>query len=263
VNTMENRKKKEKIISFSMIIVLLVTIIVFFINDKAILTSLNNNFGAKENILGLFNGLYNTLLITILSFIIGIILGMIVSIFEGLNSSNTLIIIIQKIFKVYVSIFRGTPATVQLLIMSFVIFPAYRGDPIYIAILVFGLNSGAYVSEIMRGGINAVSKGQIEAGRSLGLSYFSTMRKIVLPQAIRNAFPSLGNEFITLIKETSIVSFISATDLTSEFKDIVGGTYEYLTVYLVMGLTYFLLVFCFAKLFKFIERKFIEYANLK
>ena len=129
--------------------------------------------------------------------------------------------------------------------------------------LAFGLNSGAYVSEIIRGGINAVPKGQMEAGRSLGLSYPAVMRKIIFPQAIRNALPSLGNEFIALIKETSIVGFIGAIDLTLAFRKIAGGTYDYMTVYLTMGVVYFIIVFIIATVLNKIERKLIHNAYNK
>ena len=129
--------------------------------------------------------------------------------------------------------------------------------------LAFGLNSGAYVSEIIRGGINSVAKGQMEAGRSLGLPYNAVMRKIILPQAFRNALPSLGNEFIALIKETSVAGFIGAIDLTLAFRKIAGGTYDHLTVYLAMGVVYFVIVFIITTILNKIERTLINNAYTK
>ena len=150
---------------------------------------------------------------------------------------------------------------VQLLIIYFVIFAFYNGNPLFIAMLAFGLNSGAYVSEILRGGIHAVPMGQMEAGRALGLSYPAVMAKIIFPQAIKNALPSLGNECITLLKETSIVGFVGAVDLTLAFRKIANATYDYQTVYLVMGATYFILVLLIATLLKKLEGKLMRYVK--
>ena len=147
---------------------------------------------------------------------------------------------------------------VQLLIIYFIIFAFVRGQEVTIATLAFGLNSGAYVSEILRGGINSVPKGQLEAGLSLGFSYNQTMRKIIIPQAVRNAFPSIGNEFISLIKETSIVGFIGATELTKVFKEIATASFQYTMAYLTMGILYFLIVLIISYLFKLFERKVLK-----
>ena len=188
----------------------------------------------------------------------GIILGGITCIVLGLNDNNIFVIILKQIFKVYVSVFRGTPAVVQLLIIYFVIFSSYKGNPIFIAMLAFGLNSGAYVSEILRGGINSVPLGQMEAGRSLGLSYSQVMFRVIFPQAIKNALPSLGNEFIALIKETSVVGFIASFDLTLAFRKIANSSYDYMFVYLVMGASYFVIVFGITKLLSLLERKLLK-----
>lgn len=255
---------KDKIVTLAMATIALVALIVLFaIYNKEILYALEKNFIKGENYKELLKGLLNTFLITFVAFIAGIILGIGVCLIEGIKSNNTFCIVLKKLVNIYVAIFRGTPATVQLLIIYFVIFAAYRGDAIYIAMLAFGLNSGAYVSEIIRGGINAVPKGQMEAGRSLGLSYPAVMQKIIFPQAIRNALPSLGNEFIALIKETSIVGFIGAIDLTLAFRKIAGGTYDYMTVYLVMGVIYFVIVFFITLILNKIERKYISNAYNK
>ncbi|MDE7384874.1 MAG: amino acid ABC transporter permease [Anaeroplasmataceae bacterium] len=169
--------------------------------------------------------------------------------------------ILKKLAKIYVSIFRGTPTTVQLLIIYFVIFAFYSGNPLFIAMLAFGMNSGAYVSEILRGGIHSVPTGQMEAGRSLGLSYSTVMTKIIFPQAIKNALPSLGNECITLLKETSIVGFIGAVDLTLAFRKIANATYDYQTVYLVMGVAYFIIVLLITIALKKLEERLMRYVK--
>jgi polar amino acid transport system substrate-binding protein len=151
-------------------------------------------------------------------------------------SENVFVLILKEIARFYVLLFRGTPVVVQLLIIYFIVFASYSGDSLYVAMVAFGLNSGAYVSEILRGGILAVPSGQKDAGLSLGLSYRSVMRKIIFPQAFKNAFPALGNELVTLVKETSVAGFIGTLDLTLAFRKIANATYDFVTVYLVMGL---------------------------
>ena len=158
---------------------------------------------------------------------------------------------------VYVGFFRGTPMVVQLLLIHFVLFPimGVQMPTILEAILAFGLNSGAYVSEIMRGGILSVDIGQTEAGRALGLNYGQTMLRIVLPQAIKNVVPTLGNEFIALLKETSVVSFITVVDLTKAFQNVANSTYEYIIPYIVLALVYLVLVLAVTGVIKLIERR--------
>ena len=262
---MQNKKlTKDNIVTLALALTFITVLAVLFIIFKDnILYALEKNFIRNGNYKELSKGLLNTFLITFVAFIAGIILGVGICLIEGINSQNVFALLLKKFASIYVAIFRGTPATVQLLIIYFVIFASYRGDALYIAMLAFGLNSGAYVSEIIRGGINAVPKGQMEAGRSLGLSYSAVMRKIILPQAIRNALPSLGNEFIALIKETSIVGFIGAIDLTLAFRKIAGGTYDYMTVYLTMGVVYFIIVFFITLALNKLERKLINNAYTK
>ena len=161
----------------------------------------------------------------------------------------------KGVAKTYVALFRGTPIMVQLLIIYYVIFRFFEGNAIWIAMLAFGLNSGAYVSEIIRGGINSVGTGQMEAARSLGLPYHTVMRRVILPQGIKNCLPSLGNEFISLIKETSVVGFIGAFDLTLAFRKIANATFDYTTAYLVMGLVYFVIVFLITICLNYLERR--------
>ena len=165
--------------------------------------------------------------------------------------------ILDKICNFYVGLFRGTPVVVQLLVAYYVILPllGINLPALNVCVLVFGLNSGAYVSEIMRGGIMSVDPGQMEAGRALGLSYRVTMLKIVVPQAIKNILPTLGNEFIALIKETSVVSFVGAADLYVAFNYIGTNSYEFMVPYLVMALIYIVLVIIIASLIKVMERR--------
>lgn len=175
-------------------------------------------------------GLGNTLKVTFFSLILGIILGVFVAVIRSIHdqkktgNKNIMLSILNLLCKTYTTIIRGTPAMVQLLIMSFVILPSSR-NLILVASLTFGINSGAYVAEIVRSGIMSVDSGQMEAGRSLGLNYTKTMFFIVIPQAIKNILPALFNEFISLFKETSIVTVIGLRDLTKVATLIQGRTY--------------------------------------
>ena len=202
-------------------------------------------------------GLGNTALIAIFGLIIGMVIGCLLATCKILPKSSAIVKILSGVADVYVAIFRGTPMVVQLLLIHFVIFPAANIDiPIILeAILAFGFNSGAYVSEIMRGGILSVDIGQTEAGRALGLNYGQTMLRIVLPQAIKNVVPTLGNEFIALLKETSVVSFIAVVDLTKAFQNIANSTYEYIIPYIVLALVYLVLVLAVTGVIKLIERR--------
>ena len=152
--------------------------------------------------------------------------------------------VLNGICTVYVGFFRGTPVVVQLLLFYYVLLPimGVQMSSVAVSILVFGLNSGAYVSEIMRGGIMSVDPGQMEAGRAVGLSFATTMRMIVIPQAVQNILPTLGNEFIMLIKDTSVVSFVGATDLYVAFNYIGSNSYEFMVPYLVMAVIYIVMV---------------------
>ena len=165
-------------------------------------------------------------------------------------------LILDKICTLYVALFRGTPVMVQLLLGYFVLFPSMglKMTALNASIIIFGLNSGAYVSEIMRGGINSVDPGQLEAARAVGFSYSSSMIKIVVPQAVKNILPTLGNEFIALIKETSIIGYAGALDLVYAFKQIGTSTYEYTVPYIVLSVIYRVLVVFITILLKIMER---------
>ena len=195
-----------------------------------------------ENIL---KGLWATLQIAVFGLLIGIVIGTLLAVVRVMPKYKLMPRILDKICVCYIELFRGTPMVVQLLIGYWVLLPALGitvDSGIPVAIVMFGLNSGAYVSEIMRSGIQSVDAGQMEAGRAVGLTYSTTMLKIVVPQAIKNILPTLGNEFIVLIKETSIVSFIAVTDLYKSFKQLGDPTYNYTMPYLMLALTYLVMV---------------------
>lgn len=213
-----------------------------------------DNGGYKD----VLNGLLATVEIAVFGLIIGIIIGTLIAMVKVVPKYKILPRILEKVVDVYVGFFRGTPMVVQLLLGYFVLLPLLKiaVDSIIVAIVIFGLNSGAYVSEIMRAGIQSVDSGQLEAGRALGLSYGKTMMRIVIPQSIKNILPTLGNEFITLIKETSVVSFIAVVDLTKAFRQIGAAHYEYLVPYVVLALVYLVLVMLITLGVKMIERRF-------
>ena len=195
-----------------------------------------------ENVL---KGLWATMQIAVIGLLIGIAIGTLIAVVRVMPKYKLMPRILDKICVCYIELFRGTPMVVQLLIGYWVLLPLLGitvNSGISVAVIVFGLNSGAYVSEIMRGGINSVDAGQMEAGRAVGLTYATTMLKIVVPQAVKNILPTLGNEFIVLIKETSIVSFIAVTDLYKSFKQLGDPTYNYTVPYLMLALTYLAMV---------------------
>jgi len=215
-------------------------------------------FITQQGYLDTLKGLGNTLLVAVSGLIIGIIIGVLLAVIKLLPAKNTGVKILKKVADIYVAFFRGTPIVVQLLLMYFVLLPAIgliRIPALVVGMIAFGLNSGAYESEMMRGGILSVDSGQTEAGRTLGLSYYQTMKLIVLPQAIKNIIPMLGNEFIVLVKETSVLSFITILDLTKSFKQIGDSTYEYIVPYLMLAVAYLLLVLVISYFVKKIERR--------
>ncbi len=201
-------------------------------------------------------GLENTLKIAILGLIIGIVIGTLIATIRVIPKYKLLPRVLNSICTFYVGFFRGTPMVVQLLLFYYVALPlmGINLPSVSVAIAVFGLNSGAYISEIMRSGIQSVDYGQMEGGRSVGLSFSTTMMKIVIPQAVKNILPTLGNEFIVLIKETSIVSFIGAADLYVAFNYIGSNSYEFMVPYLAMAVIYIIIVCLITVLIKFMER---------
>lgn len=173
----------------------------------------------------LVKGLGNTLLITVLAVLLGLVLGFLVAIIRSTHDKHGGLNILNFICKIYLTVWRGTPTMVQLLIMYYIVFVSLN-NKIVVAVVAFGLNSGAYIAEIVRSGIMAVDEGQFEAGRSLGLNYSKTMRLIIMPQAFKNVLPALANEFITLLKETSISGYIAIPDLTKGGDMIRSQTFD-------------------------------------
>lgn len=199
-------------------------------------------------------GLGITLEVAIFAGILGIIIGTVVALMKLSTTEDGKPTILNYIATVYVDIIRGTPSVLQLLIMWFIIM-ASSNNGILVASLSFGINSGAYVSEIVRGGILAVDKGQMEAGRSLGLSKSATMRYIILPQAIKNVIPPLGNEFITLIKETAIVGYVSLADLTRVANQVASRTYDAFMPLIGAAVVYFVIIKLLTILLGKLERR--------
>jgi len=259
---MAKTTKKEKIIRASLIGgALLLLAILAMVYHESVWNAFSRNFFQSGNYWKLLQGLGNTFLITFVAFLMGLLLGSLVCLVTESQSQNAAILILKQIAKFYVLLFRGTPVVVQLLIIYFILFASYSGPAVIIATLVFGLNSGAYVSEYIRGGIGAVPEGQMAAGLSLGLPYRTVMAKIIFPQAYKNAFPSLGNEVIALIKETSVAGFIGALDLTQGFRQLANVTYDFTTVYLVMGTVYFLIVMGLSALLSRLEKRVFKNAH--
>lgn len=210
----------------------------------------------KNGYVTVIEGLQNTLMIAITGLIIGILIGTLIATVRVLPKYKVLPRILNAICSFYVELFRGTPMVVQLLIFYYVLFPlmGIRMDGVQVSMMVFGLNSGAYISEIMRSGIQSVDIGQMEGGRSVGLSFGTTMMKIVIPQAVKNILPTLGNEFIALIKETSVVSFVGAADLYKAFNVIGSNSYEFMVPYIVMALIYIVMVLLISLAIRLMER---------
>ena len=222
------------------------------------------NFIEKNRWKMLVEGLGNTLLISLVACLIGILLGVVIAVVrttsdnQGHHMKNsvgkTILSFGYRSGVIYTRIIRGTPVVVQLLLMYYVIF-TFTSNGVLIASIAFGLNSGTYVSEIFRGGIMSIEKGQMEAGRSLGLNYLQTMWYIICPQVIKNVLPTLANEFIVLLKETSVAGYVAVKDLTFAGNRIRGVTFSPLMPLLAVAVVYLVLVMFFTKLVSILERR--------
>lgn len=201
------------------------------------------------------DGLVVTLQLTFFALILGIIIGLIVGTIRTTYEKTHKLKVLNFFCTVYLTVIRGTPVVVQLLIMYFVIFGNSRIDKVPVAVLAFGINSGAYVAEIFRSGINSVEAGQMEAGRSLGFNYLDTMRYIILPQALKNVLPTLCNEFIALLKETSVAGYIALQDLTKGGDIIRSRTYSAFMPLIAVALIYLVLVMILSRLVGLLERR--------
>lgn len=217
--------------------------------------SFYQNFIAEDRWKYLTDGLKNTLLITILAILIGIILGFIVAIIRATHDKTGKMKILNFFAKIYLTVIRGTPVVVQLMIIYFVIFGSVNINKIVVAVLAFGLNSGAYVAEIVRSGIMSIENGQFEAGSSLGLSYRQTMTSIILPQAFKNVLPALANEFIVLLKETSVAGYIAIADLTKGGDVIRSQTYDPFLPLIAVAVIYLVMVMFLTSLVTKLERR--------
>jgi His/Glu/Gln/Arg/opine family amino acid ABC transporter permease subunit len=241
----------------SLPMVLLNTVFVDWWNGIA--DSVYLNFIKDDRWKYLYTGMGVTLKIAFFAVLLGIVIGIIVasvrSTFELNDSRGPLLRFFNLICKTYLTVIRGTPVLLQLLIIYFVIFASVRIDKVLTASIAFGINSGAYVAEIFRSGIMSIDKGQFEAGRSLGFNYVQTMRHIILPQAFKNVLPALGNEFIVLIKETSIAGYIGMHDLTKGGDIIRSQTYDPFPPLLAAGLIYLIIVVGLSALVNRLERR--------
>lgn len=201
------------------------------------------------------DGLKITLIVTIFAVLIGVLLGFLIAIVRTTHDKTGKLKILNVICKVYLTVIRGTPVVVQLMIIYFIIFGSVDISKVLVAIIAFGINSGAYVAEIFRSGIMSIDNGQFEAGRSLGFNYAQTMMYIIMPQAFKNVLPTLCNEFISLLKETSVSGYIALQDLTKGGDIIRSRTYDAFMPLIAVALIYLAMVMIFTKLVSLLERR--------
>ena len=213
------------------------------------------NFVKDDRWKYLTNGLAVTLKLTFFAVLLGLVIGFLIAMVRSTYENTGKLKILNAICGVYLTVIRGTPVVVQLMIIYFVIFGAVRIDKSFVAILAFGINSGAYQAEIFRSGIQSIPKGQFEAGRSLGFSYGQTMTNIIMPQAIKNVIPTLANELIVLLKETSVAGYIALEDLTKGGDIIRSRTYSAFMPLVAVALIYLVMVMVFSKGVKYLERR--------
>lgn len=214
-----------------------------------------DNFIKDDRWKYIWDGLGATLQVTFFAVILGIVIGFLVAIIRSTYDKTGKMKILNFVCNVYLTVIRGTPVVVQLLIIYFVIFGSVDISKIFVAIMAFGINSGAYVAEIFRSGIMSIDNGQFEAGRSLGFNYTQTMRYIIMPQAFKNVLPALGNEFIVLLKETSVSGYIALQDLTKGGDIIRSRTYDAFMPLLAVALIYLVMVMIFTRLVNVLERR--------
>lgn len=215
-------------------------------------------FIQKKYYLTVLDGIYNTLLLTAIATAIGLVIGLIVALIQIMELPKKwrwLEKILKGIAKIYVDVIRGTPAVVQISFLWLVVLGPMSMPRVLVGGIAFGINSGAYMAELIRGGIQGVDKGQMEAGRSLGLSYKQAMIAIVLPQAFRQMLPALVNEFIVLIKETAIIGFIGGMDLMKSANIMIANTYNYAVPLIMVAIIYLIMTGIFTKIMRGVEKK--------
>jgi His/Glu/Gln/Arg/opine family amino acid ABC transporter permease subunit len=222
---------------------------------KSFLEKIHDTFIVDDRWKYLTNGLKTTLLITFFAVIIGMILGFIIAIIRASHDKTGKFKILNLFAKLYLTVIRGTPVMVQLLIIYYVIFASVNIDKVFVGILAFGLNSAAYVAEIVRSGIMSIDNGQFEAGTSLGMNYSKTMVYIIIPQAFKNVLPALANECIVLLKETSVAGYIALEDLTKGGDIIRSLTYEAFLPLIAVALIYLTMVVALSSLVSRLERR--------
>ena len=213
------------------------------------------NFVSDDRWKYLVNGLKVTMIVAFFAALLGIVIGFLLAIIRATHDKEGKLKVLNFIAHIYITIIRGTPVVVQLLIIYFVVFGSVNVSKILVAVLAFGLNSGAYVAEIFRSGIMSIDQGQFEAGRSIGMTYIQTMRYIIIPQAFKNVLPALGNEFIVLMKETSVSGYIALQDLTKGGDIIRSRTYDAFMPLIAVALIYLFFVLIFSKLVSLLERR--------
>ena len=214
---------------------------------------LHKTFIEQERYKWLLEGLSNTLIITLGALVIGVALGTVIATIKYFSDDKKFLKFLGKVCDIYVTAIRGIPVVVLLLIFYYLILKSSEG--VVVGIVTFGLNSAAYMAELIRSGINAVDVGQLEAGRSLGLSKMQTMRKIIFPQAVKNILPAIGNEFIALLKETSVAGYVAVKDLTRAGNLIRNNTFDAFNPLIVVALVYLILVILLTKLLSTFERR--------
>ena len=208
----------------------------------------------NDRYLMIFEGLGNTVKITLGALLIGVLIGLIIAVTKYLAEDSRLLKPLAKLCDLYVTVIRGIPVVVLLLIFYYVVMRTSKNG-VVVAIITFGVNSGAYMAELIRSGINAVDKGQMEAGRCLGLSKMQTMRKIILPQAVRYVLPAVGNEFIALLKETSVSGYVAIRDLTKAGDLIRNNTYDMVNPLMVVTVCYLVMVIGLTTLMGKLEKR--------
>lgn len=225
------------------------------------LDKLYNTFIVSDRWLTLVEGLYATVIITLGALAIGVVIGTVVAIIKVFAAdgkrttfSDKVLFVLDKLCNVYITVIRGIPVVVQLLISFFIIF-SFAKDGLWVATITFGINSGAYVAETIRSGIMAIDGGQMEAGRSLGFSKLQTMWLIILPQAIKNILPAIGNEMIALLKETSVAGYVAVVDITKAGNQIKNTTYDQVNPILLVALVYLALVMFLTTIVGRLERR--------
>ena len=217
-----------------------------------------NSFIYQDRYKYYLTGLGNTIIMAFFACLIGVILGLILSLVIDYNEKTGKLYLLSTFARMYIEIIRGTPALLQLMILYYIIFKSVNINIVVVGIISFGLNSGAYVSQIIRSGLISIPKGQEEASTMLGFNYFQTMKYVIMPQALRNVLPALGNEFITLLKETSVAGYIGILELTKASDIVASSTYDYFFPLLIVAIIYLILTLGLTKLLNLIERRLLK-----